>query len=70
LPFLKKHNINQKNLNFSENAIKKEQDLYKSHSSSENMFKMPRILKNKKASQYQNRSLAADAALTQWPVRP
>jgi hypothetical protein len=49
----------KKGLNLSEFAFKKNR----------NVYKMPRILKNKKAWHFQKKSPAAIAALPQWPVR-
>jgi hypothetical protein len=45
----------KKGQNFSGNAFKKNQNLYKSLNFSENSFKMPRILKKKKTSYSQKK---------------
>jgi hypothetical protein len=61
----------KKGLIFSENASKKNCDLYKSLNFSENIFKMPQILKHKQASNSQKKKrFVAIAAFLQWPVRP
>jgi hypothetical protein len=65
---LKKPFIKQKNPQFFWKCLKKNRKLSKSLNFTENIFKIPRILKKKPC--IVKKSLAAIAALPQWPVRP